>query len=918
MTRLQERKALGQTVLGYRNTSSKLAECKTQAVIGADRKARFGRFTPMAKTKLARYREKRDFEQTAEPSGENPAVAGSERLRFVIQRHAATRLHFDLRLEHDGVFKSWAVTRGPSLDPKDRRLAVEVEDHPLDYGDFEGTIPKGQYGGGTVQLWDRGYWAPEKGFEDVDEALAKGELKFVMEGGRMHGSWVLVRLKADGKRNNWLLIKHRDEAAVDGGGEALAAEDRSIASGRSMADIAAGKGKAAEPFMTVKGTPADAVWHSHRNDNSTAAASPPIHKAAMALPNFVEPQLCRSMASPPKGEGWGHEIKFDGYRMQLRTEGGQAKLLTRKGLDWSGKFAAIVAAGSGLPDGVLDGEVVALDHTGAPDFAALQAAISEGRTDDLIFFVFDLLFTSDEDFGAEDLRPLPLRVRKARLEKLIADAPPVIRYVEHFEAAGDAVLLSACRMDLEGIVSKRLDAPYQSGRTDSWVKSKCRQGHEVVIGGWTTTGEAFRSLIAGVYRDGRLVHVGRIGTGFGREVVARIMPRLKAVETDNNPFTGKGAPKGGPNIHWVRPELVAEIEYAGFTGDGAIRQAAFKGLREDKPAKEVEAELPAPAEDTALSEPAPIPRKTVTAAPRGSVPVMGVTISHADKPLWPDAHDGRPVTKLDLARYYEAVGSWMIRHVAGRPCSMVRMPDGVGGEQTFFQRHPAKGESSLITQVDVGRDRKPYLQFDRVEALIAAAQVGAVELHPWNCQPFKPEEPGRLVFDLDPAPDVAFQAVVEAARELRDRLEDLGLVSFCKTTGGKGLHVVTPISAEGVDWDAAKTFARAVCQVMADEAPDRFLINMAKKARGGKIFLDYLRNDRMATAVAPLSPRGRAGAPVSMPLTWSQVKKGLDPQAYTVRTVPPLLARLTAWDGYDEAERPLGEAIARMGRTAES
>ncbi|MDO8801228.1 DNA ligase D [Phenylobacterium sp.] len=869
----------------------------------------------MATAKLTRYQQMRDFGQTAEPSGRDAKVVASDRLRFVIQKHAATRLHFDLRLEHDGVFKSWAVTRGPSLDPADKRLAVEVEDHPLDYGDFEGTIPKGQYGGGTVQLWDRGYWAPEPGMEDVDKALKKGELKFVMEGGRLHGSWVLVRLRDDAKskRHNWLLIKHRDDAAVEGEGGALAAEDRSIASDRTMAQIAAGEGRSAPPFMTASRTAADAVWQSRRNANSNAAASPKVakakSKAAVALPAFVEPQLCKSLEKPPQAAGWAHEIKFDGYRMQLRTVGGKATLKTRKGLDWSAKFKAIVKAGTSFPDSIIDGEVVALDHTGAPDFAALQAAMSEAKTDDLIFFAFDLLFVE-----GEDLRALPLSARKDRLKAVLAKAPANIRYVDHFITAGDAVLQSACRMDLEGIISKRIDAPYRSGRSDTWAKSKCRQGHEVVIGGWTTTGDAFRSLIAGVYRDGHLAHVGRIGTGFGRDKVERLMPKLKALETGKSPFSGKGAPKTAAGVHWVKPELVAEIEYAGFTGDGSIRQAVFKGLRADKPAQEVEAEVPAPAESADLTEPTPKAVVSRTLTPKGSAVVMGVTISSADKALWPDARDGKPVTKLDLANYYAAMADVILPHIKGRPCSIIRMPDGITGGETFFQRHASRGSSSLFTEVEVTGDHKPYLEIDRPEALVAAAQIGAVELHPWNCEPFKPEVPGRLVFDLDPAPDVDFDAVIEAAREVRDRLEDLGLVSFCKTTGGKGLHVVTPLKAGKIDWPTAKAFARDVCKAMALEAPDKFLITMAKKDRGGRIFLDYLRNDRMATAVAPFSPRGREGAPVSMPLTWGQVKKGLDAAKYTIRTVPGLMKKLTAWEDYFESERPLATAIKRLGK----
>ena len=871
----------------------------------------------MAAAKLATYQGMRDFAQTAEPSGDDAKVVPSSALRFVIQKHAASHLHFDLRLEYDGTFLSWAVPKGPSLDPKDRRMAMEVEDHPLDYGDFEGTIPKGQYGGGTVMLWDRGYWAPEKGFESIGQSLAKGELKFVMEGERMHGSWVIVRLKNDkpGKaKNAWLLIKHRDEAAVEGNLSGPTDDDRSVASQRTMAEVTNGKGRMAKPFMTAKGADAGAVWQSNRDDSAPVGLVRPVEaKVGLAkartvarLPDFIEPQLTKSLEKPPAGPGWAHEIKFDGYRMQLRTEAGSATLLSRKGLDWSSKFPEIVAAGAKLGDGIIDGEVVALDHSGAPDFAALQAAISDGKTGNLVYFAFDQMFD-----GREDLRRLPLVERKARLQVHVEDAPANLRFVDHFVTAGDAVLQSACRMDLEGIVSKRLDAPYTSGRGDSWTKSKCRAGHEVVIGGYTTTGSAFRSLIAGVNRDGQLVHVGRIGTGFGRDKVSILVPKLKALETDKSPFVGQGAPRRIGEVHWVRPELVAEIEYEGFTGDGLLRQAAFKGLREDKPAREVEAETPA---TTDLRKPTPATVRPKTVMAGGSVSVMGITISHPDKALWPDAHDGKPVTKLELARYYEAVGEWMLPHVKGRPCSMIRMPDGINGAQKFFQRHSSKGQSALITEVEVWGDRKPYIEFDSVEALVAAAQTGALELHPWNSEPFAPEQPGRLVFDLDPAPDVAFEDVIRAAKEVRERLEALGLVSFCKTTGGKGLHVVTPLKAKGIDWPTAKGFARDVCLLMAREVPDRFLINMAKKERTGRIFLDYLRNDRMATAVAPLSPRGRPGAPVSFPLTWPQVKNGLDPAKYTVRTVPALVRRLTAWEDYCDGERPLAPAITKLGK----
>ena len=877
----------------------------------------------MTATKLQSYQSMRDFSRTSEPSGRDARVVPSKALRFVIQKHAASHLHFDLRLESEGTFRSWAVPKAPSLDPKDRRMAMEVEDHPLDYGDFEGTIPKGQYGGGTVMLWDRGFWAPEPGFEDVGAALRKGELKFVMEGERMHGSWVLVRMKGKGSDKPgkaWLLIKHRDEAAVEGDATGPTDADRSVASGRTMPEITAGTGSAAKPFMTAGRADAGAEWHGDREERNTGAgattragkapAKAAAAKAAIVsrLPDFVAPQLAQSLSKPPSGPNWAHEIKFDGYRMQLRVERGKAVLLTRKGLDWSARFPEIVASGASLPDGIVDGEVVALDHAGAPSFSALQAAISDGRTAGLTYFVFDLLFA-----GKADLRSLPLSERKTRLQALVEGAPPNVRYVEHFVTAGEEMLESVSRMGLEGIISKRLDAPYQSGRSESWGKAKTREGQEVVIGGWTTTGQDFRSLLAGVYRDGDLVYVGRIGTGFGRDVVEVILPRLRAVEAEHSPFAGRGAPRKAAGAHWVRPELVAEIHHAGFTADGMTRQASFKGLREDKPAEEVEAEAPVPEAATAPRVPVAGTVQARTVVPRGSVPVMGVTVSHADKPLWPDDGDGKPVTKLDLARYYEAVGGRLLRHIQGRPCSIVRMPDGIDGHQKFFQRHTGQNQSPLITEVTIPGEREAYIELDSVEALIAAAQAGAVELHPWNCEASRPEQPGRLVFDLDPAPDVDFAEVIAAAKELRDLLDLLGLVSFCKTTGGKGLHVVTPVSAEGIDWPAAKAFARDVCRIMAADAPTRFLTTMAKKERTGRIFLDYLRNDRTATAVAPFSPRGRPGAPVSMPITWREVKKGLDPARYTIRTVPALVRKLKAWADYDDGERSLAEAVERLG-----
>jgi bifunctional non-homologous end joining protein LigD len=746
---------------------------------------------------------------------------------------------------------------------------------------------------------------------------------------------VLVRMRHDrsgGKRTNWLLIKHRDDYAREGKKNDILNEDRSVASGRTMAQIAQGKGRGPTPFMTAKGslkagrTKADRVWQSNqgmaanlraKSETKTLAPSkwkPPakVARKVESLPDFITPQLCKSVSRPPDGGEWIHEIKFDGYRMQLRIEDKTAILRTRKGLDWTAKFPTIAKVAAKLPNGIIDGEIVALDHNGHPSFASLQAALSDGNTDELVFFAFDLLFSKDAD-----LRRLPLGERKVQLKEILKGniSRGVIRYVEHFESGGDAILKSACRLSLEGIISKRTDALYHSGRTESWRKAKCRAGHEVIIGGWKTTAGKLRSLMVGVPHDNHLAYVGIVGTGYGKDVVKRIMPELKKATSNTNPFGGKNAPKKATGVHWVKPELVAEIEFAGWTGDNMVRQAAFKGLRKDKSADDVQVDEPVA---TTVAKPAPRKSRTAKAAgapSKGNAVVMGLTISKPDKPLWPDDGKGEPITKLDLARYMADIGEHLLPHIEGRPCSIIRAPDGIGGE-TFFQRHAMTSMSSLISEVRVSGDRKPYIQIDRIEGLVAAAQIGGIEFHPWNCAEGEPDVPGRLVFDLDPAPDVPFNDVIKAARDMHERLTALGLESFCKTTGGKGLHVVVPLKdakKDRIDWKVTKTFAQAVCQAMAADAPERFLINMSKKKREGKIFLDYLRNDRMSTAVAPFSPRGRKFAPVSMPLTWAQVRPGLDPLKFTLRTVPALVKKSKAWADYNRAASSLKSAIKKIG-----
>lgn len=883
--------------------------------------------------KLSAYLKKRDFAKTSEPRG-NKAAARSGRLRFVVQKHAASRLHYDLRLELNGVFKSWAVTKGPSLDPGDRRLAVEVEDHPLDYGDFEGVIPKGQYGGGTVMLWDRGYWTPDGG--SAHEMLRKGDLKFSLDGSKLRGGWVLVRMRADkSRRANWLLIKHRDKYALEKDGSAVLKKDRSVASARSMEQIAEGQGRKPTAFMSKRNVlKADAVWRSHRasgagHRQSPSKASPGMlnssRRAALtALPKFIEPELCKLVERPPSGHGWEHEIKFDGYRIQMRVEEGVVTLRTRSGLDWTTRFASLSQSAASLPDCIIDGEVVALNEDGAPDFGALQEALSNGRSGQLVYYAFDLLF-----FDGHDLRKLPLRERKDRLNDILSsrfdDGRSQIRFVQHFESPGDAILRSACKMSLEGIVSKRLDSPYRSGRIGDWTKSKCRAGQEVVIGGWEETDGRLRSLLVGVQRKDGLAFVGKVGTGFRRDAVERLIRRLRKLESKHSPFAEINGPRAIRQTHWATPVLVAEIKFAGWTSDGKVRQGAFMGVREDKPASEVRAEAPV-RQKRALAVAGSKSGKRIRNlhARRPQIKkvanmVMGVTITNPDKPLWPNAGDGRPVTKLDYARYLETVGPWMLEHIRGRPCSIVRAPDGIHGPH-FFQRHFTAGASNLLTAIKVSGDRKPYLQIDRLEALAAIAQIAGLELHPWNCAPGEPNRPGRLVFDLDPGPDVSFGRVVAAAIEIRERLSELTLESFCKTTGGKGLHVVAPLKTTARDtigWIEAKAFAREVCARMAADSPSQFLITMSKKDRTGKIFLDYLRNDRTSTAVAPLSARAREGATVSMPVTWAQLRKSFDPARYTIRTSAALFARIRPWTDYAEAQQSLSHAIKTLrGRRA--
>jgi bifunctional non-homologous end joining protein LigD len=835
---------------------------------------------------LETYRRKRRFDETPEPRGRQARRQG--RL-YVIQKHAARRLHYDFRLELDGVLKSWAVTRGPSLDPAQKRLAVRTEDHPVDYGAFEGTIPEGHYGAGTVMLWDRGGWEP---VGDPHEGLRRGKLEFHLSGERLTGRWALVRFKGKqrGDREAWLLIKERDDTAKRRG-DVLETHRTSVASGRDLMEIAAG--------VTPKRTRSKA-----RKTAITGRAKAPKRapsrrgaKGRGRMPAFVAPELATLVDAPPMGEGWIFEMKFDGYRVLLAAAGEDVRLHTRNGHDWTARFPVIAeaAAGLGLDGARIDGEVVVLDKDGRSDFAALQRAL-KGEGGAMSYFAFDLLAE-----GGEDLRKLPLAKRKTRLKRLLGRhgrAGPIF-FTDHVEKDGAAMLKTLCARGFEGIIAKRAAAPYRSGRSRDWLKIKCGQQQEFVIVGWSpsTRDRPFASLLLGLREGRRLTYAGRVGTGFDRAELENLADRLARLRRKTPPVEGAIPPAIRRGASWVEPRLVAEIAFAEFTRDGLVRQGRFLGLRQDKPAGAVVREKAVPMRETTMKDDA----RTSS--------VAGVRLSHPDKVLF--AEQG--LTKRDLATYLERVAPVMLPQVADRLVSLVRCPDG-RSKQCFFQRHAGAGLTDMFRRLEVeqkGGKREDYLYLSEVKQLVSVAQIGVLEIHVWGSRVDDIERPDRLVFDLDPGDGVAFAAVKQAAADMRDTLEALGLASVPLLTGGKGIHVVAPI-ARRHPWPMVKAACRAVAERLAEAAPDRFVATMAKAKRHGRIFIDYLRNERGSTAIAPFSPRARPGAPVSWPVSWNDLDGVETANAVTVGDVLSGARRPASWKRYPSRQHLKADALRAL------
>ena len=823
------------------------------------------------------YNRKRDFSKTKEPRGRKLKGKGNS---FVVQKHDASRLHWDFRLELDGVLKSWAVPKGPSLDPDEKRLAMRTEDHPLDYGEFEGTIPKGEYGGGTVMLWDQGRWIPEPS-KDPSKTIEEGHLHFTLEGERMKGEWVMFRLKPrpGEKAEPWMLKKVTDDYAEADDGDALVDNCvTSVTTGRTMAEIAAGED----------------VWRSNRGGQKGGRGK---RKASAAPPAFEEPQLATLVDEVPAGNSWIHEIKYDGYRLLLSVGDGLATAWTRKGLDWSDKFKALVKAAARLPAGCLiDGEAVALDEKGRPSFQLLQSTLKDQRGANLAFYAFDLLV----DRG-EDIRKLPNIERKERLAALLEGVSPPILYGDHIIGRGEEMFEAVCKQGGEGIISKKASATYSGTRTRNWLKIKCIQRQEFVIVGWSESDKrrGFRSLLLAARDGGKLTYSGKVGTGFNAKLIEELMERMQPLAVDKAPVEVPRADRKG--AHWIEPKLVAEINYAEFTDDGILRHPSFVGLREDKPAKDVVKEVP---KHLTVKETRPKRSKTKK---KSSAEDFGIEISSPERVISPEPG----LTKKDLADYYATIEPLIMIDAAKRPMTVIRYPQGTA-EKGFFQKHDTGTFGPHVKHIPIMEkdgDTEEYLYFDDIRGLLACVQMGTIEFHGWGSKVDKVEYPDRLVFDLDPDVGLDFAMVKEAALRLKALLGDLGLKTFPLLSGGKGLHVVAPLD-QSRDWPTVKSFAERFTRAIAEAEPKMFTANIRKVERKERIFLDWLRNQRGATAVMPYSARGREGAPVSAPIAWEEIDRYQSGHHFSIRDADELLERASSklLAGWGKAKQSLPDA----------
>ena len=866
---------------------------------------------------LQRYRKKRNFVKTPEPAG-HPGHRGPETApMYVIQKHAATRLHYDFRLELDGTLKSWAVPKGPSLDPSQKRLAVHVEDHPLEYAEFEGIIPPKQYGAGTVLIWDRGIWTPQA---DPREGYRHGVLKFRLDGQKLHGAWTLVRMRSrrddarDNGKENWLLIKEQDGDAKRGKrGEIVDVLTDSVASGRGIDEI----GGAGAPVWHSNRSPAAAGAKGSTNPSGSKTSANRRAEPSAGLggvdptgvpgavkarqPEWIAPQLATLVDHMPSDEQWLHEIKFDGYRLLCRVKKGEVRLFTRNANDWTPKLSAQADAVARLrlSEAWLDGEAVVLTEEGRSSFQALQNAFDSHFTGRIVYCVFDLLY-----LNGYDLRATPLIERKRLLASLLSRAHnPHLRYSDHIIGDNQASFEEACRQGLEGLIVKRMDAGYRSGRGRTWLKVKCEQRQEFVIGGYTEPAgsrHGFGALLVGFYEDGKLRYAGKVGTGFSDSLLKKLHRTLVGIEQGTPPFVNPPRGYDAKGAHWVSPTLVAEIRFAEWTEEGILRQPSFQGLRTDKPAGAVGRERAQHVVQTRADRP---PAKATHKLRKDTT-----ALTNPDRVLYPDIG----LTKAGLAAYYDAVADWMMPHVRGRPLTLVRCPEGY--QDCFYQKHANEKVPKAIGRIEIKEDggRGIYMLAESREALLGLVQMGVLEVHTWGSTKDRLERPDRLTFDLDPDPSVTWPQVIEAAHLTKTLLEELGLICFLKTTGGKGLHIVTPIQRT-LDWNEVKRFAKLVADHLVATIPQRFTANMAKRARKGKIFIDYLRNARGATAIAAYSTRAKPGAPVSMPITWDELSKDLPSDYFTVMNAPDRLKRLTRdpWHAYERSARRVTAGMNR-------